>query len=179
MAHIPVNHHLQPVYRAFAGLCGLYVLLFGIVAVVQTRGLDLFERDGLPWVLGLRANRAFAILSIVAGIVLVAGALIGRNIDHWINLVGGLVFLVAGMAMMVLMQTDLNFLGFTMTTCVVSFVIGMVLFTAGLYGKVGSRREQALEERFRHGGSPDPEGHAWTFEGGAKPAHQTEDHRFA
>jgi hypothetical protein len=179
MAHIPVNHHLRPLYRTVAGACGLYVLVFGIVATVRTRNLDLFAQDGLPWVLGLKANRAFAILSIVAGIVLLAGAIIGRNIDHWINLVGGIVFLVAGMAMLVLMQTDLNFLGFTMTTCIVSFIIGMLLFSAALYGKTGSPREQALEERFRHGGSPDHEGHAWNFGGGPKPAHQTEDHRFA
>ena len=42
------------------------------------------------------------------------------------------------MAMMTLLQTDLNLLGFTMATCIVSFVIGLVLLTAGLYGKTGS-----------------------------------------
>ena len=115
----------------------------------------------------------------MAGVVLLAGAVIGRNIDRWINLVGGIVFLVAGMAMMTLMQTDLNVLGFTMATCIVSFVIGLVLFTAGLYGRVGSRRDVAVEEAFRHGRAPDPAVHPWDFEGGPKPAHQTEDHRFA
>jgi hypothetical protein len=100
-------------------------------------------------------------------------------VDQWINLVGGIVFLVAGIAMMTLMQTDLNFLGFTMATCVVSFLIGLVLFTAGLYGRVGSSRDMALEERFRHGGAPDPHHHAYNFEGGPKPTSQTEDHRYA
>jgi hypothetical protein len=38
-----------------------------------------------------------------------------------------------------------------MTTCIVSFVIGMVLLTAGLYGKVGTAREAAAEDVFRHG----------------------------
>jgi hypothetical protein len=179
MAHIPVNHHLQPLYRVLAGACGLYVLVFGVAGFVETRGLDLFAQDGLPWVLWLKANRAFAILSIVAGLVVVVGAVIGRNVDHWINLVGGIVFMVAGMAMMTLMQTDLNFLGFTMSTCIVSFLIGMVLFSAGLYGKTGSSNEAAIEERFRHGGSSDPTEHAWAFHGGPKPTHQTEDHRFA
>ena len=63
-------------------------------------------------------------------------------------------FLVAGFAMMVVMQTDLNVLGFTMATCVVSFIIGLVLFTAGLYGKVASPERAAYEDRFRHGGPP-------------------------
>ena len=71
---------------------------------------------------------------------MLGGAVIGGNVAHWINLIGAVVFLVAGMAMMILLQTDLNFLGFTMATCIVSFVIGLVLFTAGLYGKTGTRR---------------------------------------
>jgi hypothetical protein len=150
MAHFPVNHHLQPFYRTLAGLAGLYVLVFGIVGVVQTRGLPLFAQDGLPAVLGLHTNRAFAILSIVAGVVLLGGAIIGGRLDHGINLVVAFVFLIAGFAMMVLMQTDLNFLGFSIATCIVSFVIGMVLFTAGLYGKVGTDEDVRREEAFRH-----------------------------
>ncbi len=179
MSHIPMNHHLRPLYRVVAALCGLYVLIFGIASVVQTRALDTFAQEGLPTVLGLRANRAFAVLSIVVGLVVVAGAVIGGNLDRWINFYGGLVFLVAGMVMMILMQTSLNLFGFTMATCIVSFIIGMVLFSAGLYGKVGPAHVKAREEQFRHSQRPDPEVHAWDFEGGPKPPHQTEDHRFA
>ncbi|MGE5827603.1 MAG: DUF4383 domain-containing protein, partial [Micromonosporaceae bacterium] len=134
MAHIPVNHHLRPLYRTLALLAGGYVLLFGIVGLIRTGSQPFFARNGLPEVLGIQANRAFAVLSIVAGFVIVLGAVIGRNLDHWINLIGGLVFLAAGMAMMTLLQTDANLLGFTLTTCIVSFLIGLVLFSAGLYG---------------------------------------------
>jgi hypothetical protein len=179
MSHLPINHHLQPLYRTLAGAAGLYVLAFGVIGLLRTSGLDVFAQDGLPTVLGLRANRAFAILSVVVGIVLVVGAVIGRSIDMWINLISSVVFLTAGMAMMALLETDLNFLGFTVTTCIVSFVIGLVLGLAGLYGTVGTAEEDALEERFRHGQSADPEQHAYNFEGGPKPPHQTEDHRFA
>jgi len=164
MSHFPINHHLQPLYRVLAGLCGVYVLIFGIVGLVQTSGLDFFAQDGLPWVLGLRANGAFAVLSIVAGIVVLGAAVIGGNLDRWVNLYAGLVFLVAGMAMMILMQTSLNFLGFTMSTCIVSFVIGLVLFSAAMYGRVGTKREERREERFRHGEGPDPEEHTWQHE---------------
>lgn len=151
MAHIPINHPLRPLYRALAGLAGLYVLLFGIIGFVQTRGLELFARQDLPWVLGLRTNPAFSYLSIVAGIVLLGGALVGGNLDRSINLAGGLVFLVAGMAMMTLLQTDANLLGFSMVNCIVSFIIGVVLLAAGLYGKVGTPDRAQAEEEYRHG----------------------------
>jgi len=179
MSHLPINHHLRPLYRTLAGTAGLYVLTFGIIGLLRTSGLDVFAQDGLPTVLGLRANRAFAILSLVIGAVLIVGAVIGRSIDMWINLIGSVVFLTAGMAMMALLETDLNVLGFTVTTCIVSFVIGLVLGLAGLYGTVGTAEQDALEERFRHGEIADPEEHAYQYEGGPKPPEQAQDHRFA
>ena len=159
MAHFPVNHHLQPVYRALAGLAGVYVLAFGITALVRARDLPWFAQHGLPSALGLHANRAFAVLSIVVGLILFVGAVIGGNLDRWINLVAGIVFLIAGMAMMVLMQTSLDFLGFTMATCIVSFVIGLLLSLAGLYGRVGTADDTEREERLRHGAGPDHQHH--------------------
>jgi hypothetical protein len=163
MAHIPINHPLQPLYRVIAGLIGAYILVFGIVGVVQTRGVPMFEQDNLPYVLGLHANRAFAILSIVAGAVVLIGALIGGKLDERINLYGSVVFFVAGLAMLVLERTELNFLGFTPATSIVSFFIGMALLLAGLYGKVGTRQDIEQEEAFRHGRGPDPQvGHPIT-----------------
>jgi hypothetical protein len=154
MTHLPVNHRFRPVYRALAALSGLYVLVFGIAGVAQTGDYGFFEQHGTPAVLGLHANRAFAILSIVAGAIVVGSAVIGGNVDRWVNLVGGVVFLLSGFVMMVLLRTDLNLLGFTMTTCIVSFVIGLVLFTAGLYGRVATTDRAAYEDRFVHGGPP-------------------------
>jgi hypothetical protein len=152
MSHLPVNHHLRPLYRVLAGACGLYILLFGIVGSSRTASYGIFTQDGLPTVLGLRANFAFALLSIVAGAVIVLGAVLGGNLDRWVNLVAGVVFLVAGMAMMTLLRSPLDFLGFTMATCVVSFLIGLLLLTAGLYGRVGPHHVHEREERFRHSG---------------------------
>ncbi len=157
-SHIPVNHQLRSFWRTVAAACGLYVLIFGIVALTRTGGLGFFAQDGLPVVLGLRSNRAFAILSVVVGALFVVGAVVGRNIGRWINL--------------------LDFLGFEMSTVVVSFLFGLLMFTAGLYGRVGPPNQRHREEQFRHGG-PDPEKHPWQFKGGPKPSHQTEDHRFA
>jgi hypothetical protein len=157
MAHLPINHHLQPLYRTLAGLIGAYIVAFGIAGVIKTGGTALFEQHNLPWVLGLHANRAFAILSIVMGAVLLIGAIIGGNVDQRINMVAAIVFLVAGLTMLVLQQTDLNFLGFSVSTCIVSFVFGLTLLLAGLYGKVGTAEDIRREEAFRHGQGANPD----------------------
>jgi Domain of unknown function (DUF4383) len=172
-SHIPVNHRLRPWYRLLAGLAGVYVLVFGIIGVIRTGGDPVFHRGG-DEVFGLKSNLAFAVLSIIAGVVIVAGAVIGRNIDHYVNLIGGVLFLVAGMLMMALLQTDANFLNFQMATCVVSFVIGVVLFVAGLYGRVGDEATEAHEDDFRLHHGTDPDRHKWAFKGG--PPRPSESH---
>ena len=58
--------------------------------------------------------------------------------------------MVAGVAMMALMQTDANFLNFSMSTVVVSLVFGLLLLTAGLYDKVGTAEDAEAEDAFRH-----------------------------
>jgi hypothetical protein len=148
--HLPINHPLRPLYRALAGLIGVYVLVFGVVGFFRTQGMDVFANKG-EWVLGLTTNPAFSVLSVVNGLILVAAVLIGRNLYHLLSLVAGSVFMAAGLAMLVLLRTDLNFLGFTMTNCIVSFVFGTVVLAAGLYGRVGSVAEVAAEDEFRHG----------------------------
>jgi hypothetical protein len=160
--HLPVNHPLLRFYRLLAGVAGLYVLAFGILGLIETWGTSLFGRED-TWVLGLRTNLAFSLLSVVVGAVVLVGALAGGNADRYINLAGGVIFLLSGMAMMTVLQTDANLLNFTIATCVVSFIIGVVLGTAGLYGKVGSAEERSAEEAFRHGGY-DPKTHAWQKE---------------
>lgn len=180
MIHLPVNHHLRPLYRTLAGLAGMYILAFGIFGLVQTWGTPFFGRQSTS-VLGLRTNLAFSLLSIVVGAIVVVGAFIGRNVDRMINLVGGMVFLLAGMFMMLLLQTNLNLLNFTMATCIASFVIGLVLAVAGLFGKVGGPEDVHAEEAFRHGGY-DPITHVWQGEQQPhRPAdtEEPEHHRFA
>jgi len=149
--HTPINHHLRPLYRVLAGLAGLYVLVFGIAGLIRTHGLATFAQHDLPWVLGLRTNPAFAMLSIGAGALILVGTVLGRNIDYLVNLLASVIFLVTGMAMLVLLRTDANFLGFSMSNCVVSFILGLVTGTAGLYGKVGSSEVESAEEAHRHG----------------------------
>jgi hypothetical protein len=155
--HLPVNHRYHGVYRFLGGLTGLYVLGFGIAGLSASQGYGLFARDHIV-ALGLRTNTAFSILSIVVGAVVVIAAVINNNREHYVNLFGGIAFLTVGILMMTLMETELNLLNFTMATCVVSFIVGLVLLTAGLYTRSGPVEETHEVERFRHR-SPRRNGH--------------------
>lgn len=148
MAHIPVNHPARTLYRTFAGLIGLYILIFGLVGVVRTWGDPLFARNG-DWILGLRTNLAFALISVVFGAVVLIGASRKSNVGHYMMLAAGVVFMLTALIMMALLQTELNFLNFSMSTVIVSMIFGLLTFATGLYDKVGPREDAEAEERFR------------------------------
>lgn len=150
MSHLPVNHHLRPLYRTVAGLTGVWLITFGAVGWSQTQGTEWFAQG--DWsALGLPTNRAFATASLVAGAVVLVAALVGGNLDRFVNLWGGVGFVVAGTVMMTVAHTGLNVLNFSILTSIASYVIGLILLTAGLYGKVGTAEEAAAEEAIRHG----------------------------
>jgi hypothetical protein len=140
MSHIPVNHPLRPLYRALSVLVGAYVLLFGIVGLVRTGSEPAFALQNTA-ALGLRTNFAFSLLSVVTGIAVILAVLIGRNLDRFVNLWGGIAFMVVGVATLAVINTpDLNKLNGSIATVIVSFVIGLVLFAAGLYGRTATSR---------------------------------------
>jgi hypothetical protein len=149
-AHFPINHHLRPFYRLLSGVAGLYMLVFGVVGFVQTSGAPFFTQDQAEWVLGLRANPAFALLSLAAGVVVLGANLVGRNVAHLINQLAGIVLIVVGMAMLALMQTDANVFAFSMVNVIVTFILAGIVGTASLYDRVGTSAAAAAEEEFRH-----------------------------
>jgi hypothetical protein len=154
MAHFPVNHPARPLYRLLSGLVGLYILVFGILGMVTSWGEPLFARDG-AWILGLRTNLAFALVSVLFGTFLLIGASRRRgNLGHYMNLTAGVVFLVTALAMMTVLQTPANFLNFSMSTVIVSMIFGLVLLATGLYDKVGPAAHADEEERFRRNAVP-------------------------
>jgi hypothetical protein len=151
MSHIPVNHPMRPFYRVLAAATGAYVLVFGAVGAVRTAGLPFFDRSE-TYALGLRSNLAFAVVSLLVGLVIVLATFVGRNVDYMVNLWGGVLFMAVGTAMMAVLRTDLNVLNFSIITVVVSYGIGLVLFTAGLYGRSGPAEAARAQELVRHGG---------------------------
>jgi uncharacterized protein YacL len=143
MSHFPVDHPLRGLYRGLAFLIGLAIIAFGVVAYIQTSSYPFFGPDG-ERVLGLTANPGFAVLSVVVGLAITVVTLIGRNLDVAVNIVMGGGFILVGLVMLALLRTPLNFLAFSVTNVVVSFIIGLVLILAGLYGSV-SRRSNAAD----------------------------------
>jgi hypothetical protein len=150
-AHFPINHHLRPLYRLLSAVASLYMLVFGVVGFVQTSGAPFFTRDEAEWVLGLRTNPAFSLLSIVAGVVVLGANLIGRNIAHQINQLAGIVLTVVGMASLALMQTEANVFAFSMVNVIVTFILGGIFGITSLYDRVGTPSAARAEEDNRHG----------------------------
>jgi len=155
MSHIPVNHRLRPLYRALAFLVGLYLLIFGIVGVIQTADQPFFSR-GDTVVLGLKTNLAFSILSIVMGAIVLAANLYGRNVDHFVDMVAGAIFMVVGVFGLIIIRSDLNKLNFSVATCVVSSLLGTALLIVGLYNRTGPMEQARQEEAIRVPGGKHP-----------------------
>ncbi|MFD0972014.1 DUF4383 domain-containing protein [Plantactinospora endophytica] len=155
MAHIPINHPARPVYRVLAGLIGLYIVVFGVFGLVETAGDDFFSR-GSHWVLGLRTNMAFALVSVIFGLVVLFGAVHRGNLGHLMNLTAGVVFLVVGLAMLTVLQTEANILNFSVSTVIVSMLFGLVLLATGLYDKVGPPEHAETEREMRSSSSARP-----------------------
>ncbi|WP_422771871.1 DUF4383 domain-containing protein [Plantactinospora sp. WMMC1484] len=150
MAHIPVNHPARPVYRVLAGLIGLYIVVFGVFGLVETAGEDFFSR-GSHWVLGLRTNMAFALVSVVFGLIVIFGAVHWGNLGHLMNLTAGVVFLVVALVMLTVLQTEANILNFSISTVIVSMLFGLVLLATGLYDKVGPPGPPEIESELQGG----------------------------
>ncbi|GGQ41583.1 hypothetical protein GCM10010166_06410 [Couchioplanes caeruleus subsp. azureus] len=135
MAHIPVNHPLRPLYRALGALTGAYLVLFGIVGIIVTAGDGLFGNGG-DRVLGQGANLFWSIVSLLVGGIVVLGTVIGRNSDVAVDKYFGWALLVVGSYELAVIRTDANFLDFTVSTVVVTYLVGLVLIMASLYSKV-------------------------------------------
>jgi hypothetical protein len=134
-SHLPVNHHMRGFWRVLSTLAGLYILIFGIVGVVQTSGMDTFATEGKR-VLGLTTNPGFSAISIAVGAVIFLASVIGRNIDVVVNLIFGVIFVLAGLFSLAFLRTDLNYFAFSVTNCIVSYLLGGIVGLSSLYGRV-------------------------------------------
>ncbi|MBF9129239.1 DUF4383 domain-containing protein [Plantactinospora sp. S1510] len=148
MSHNPVNHPARPIYRAIGGLTGVYLVLFGVLGIVETSGGEFFAQDD-TLVLGQGTNLGNSVLSIVLGLVILAATLIGRNVDVALNKPLGYALMALGAAALAVLRTDANYLNFSVATSIVVMILGLVLLMAGMYGKVGSDDEARAFEHAR------------------------------
>ncbi|MFD8566196.1 DUF4383 domain-containing protein [Streptomyces sp. NPDC057694] len=134
--HLPVDHRLSMVYRVGAGLMGLLLLVFGILGFIDKIGF--FDTHG-DKVAGLNTNGALSALSVGVGILLFAGMLAGAAIASTLNMTLGILFILSGFVNLALLDTRFNFLAFHMPNVLFSFVVGLLLMTFGMYGRVSGK----------------------------------------
>ncbi|MEU0003532.1 DUF4383 domain-containing protein [Streptomyces sp. NPDC006314] len=133
--HLPVDHRLNRVYRIGAGLIGAFLIVFGILGLIDHIG---FFNTGGDTVTGLNTNGALSVLSICIGLLLLVGMVIGGNFASTLNMVLGVLFLLNGFLFLGLLDTSSNFLAFKIQNVFFSFIVGLLLMTFGMYGRVGS-----------------------------------------
>ena len=147
--HFPVDHPLRGLYRGLAILVGLFQIVFGVVAFIQTRSLSFFDTHG-ERVLGLTANPAFGVASIVFGALVIALVLIRGRVAFVGLLILGAILIVNGTFQLALIRTSLNYFAFSVTNVVVSFIIGLILLAAGLYSTARTGPVARPTEPSRH-----------------------------
>ncbi|MEV4347972.1 DUF4383 domain-containing protein [Actinoplanes sp. NPDC049596] len=150
MAHTPVNHPLRPLYRALGLLVGAYLVVFAIIGFIQTSG-ESFTGDNGERVIGQGTNLLWSIISLVFGAIVLATAVLGRNLDVEAYKYVGWALLVLGSYELATNRTDANFFGFTMSTVVVTYLAGVILILAGLYSKVAAPSKAGAPRQVREG----------------------------
>ncbi|MEU1282189.1 DUF4383 domain-containing protein [Streptomyces sp. NPDC005805] len=133
--HLPVDHRLSRVYRVGAGLMGLVLVVFGILGLIDRIGF--FDTQG-DTVAGLNTNGALSVISICVGLLLFAGMVIGGNVASTLNMVLGVLFIVSGFVNLALLDRSFNPFAFEIQNVVFSFVVGLMLMTFGMYGRVSA-----------------------------------------
>ncbi|MGX1267380.1 DUF4383 domain-containing protein [Streptomyces phaeoluteigriseus] len=133
---LPVDHHLATVYRYGAAFCGLVLLTFAGLGFAE--GLSSFNTSG-DTIAGMTSNVALSVISTVVGLALLVGAAIGGNFASNLNMTVGALFVLSGFAHIFVLDRPANFLDFGMTNVIFSFVMGLIIATFGMYGRVSSR----------------------------------------
>jgi hypothetical protein len=150
MAHNPVNHPLRPLYRVVGFLAGAYLVVFGIVGLIQTSGED-FTGANDKTVLGQGANLLLSIIMLAVGAIVVIATLIGRNLDAAADRYLGWGLLVLGTYGLAFSRTDANLFGQDIHTVIVSYIVGIALITTSLYSKVAPVEQAGAPRQVREG----------------------------
>ncbi|MHC5261397.1 DUF4383 domain-containing protein [Streptomyces sp. UC4497] len=133
---LPVDHRLARVYRYGAGLCGVILLVFGCLGFADQ--LSPFDTDGTQ-IAGMSTNGVLSLISVVVGLVLIGGAVIGGNVASTLNMTVGALFVLSGFFHLFVLDRPANVLDFGMTNVVFSFVMGLLVASFGMYGRVSAK----------------------------------------
>ncbi|MEU3321088.1 MULTISPECIES: DUF4383 domain-containing protein [unclassified Streptomyces] len=130
---LPVDHRLATVYRIGAGLCGVILMVFGALGFADQ--LSFFDTNGSQ-IAGLSSNGLLSLISLLVGAVLITGAALGGNVASTVNMIVGALFLLSGFVHLFILDRSANILDFSMPNVIFSFVMGLLILTFGMYGRV-------------------------------------------
>jgi hypothetical protein len=150
MAHNPVNHPLRPMYRALGFLAGAYLVVFGIVGLIQTSGESFTGNTGVR-VLGQQSNLLWSIVALILGAIVLLVTAVGRNLDTGADKFIGWALLLLGSYELATIRTDASFFGFSIATVVVTYLIGIILITVSFYSKVAPAAQAGAPRQVREG----------------------------
>ena len=150
MAHTPVNHPLRPIYRALSFVAAAYLIVFGIIGIIQTSGESFTGVTGVR-VLGQETNLLWSIIALAVGAIVLATIAMGRNLDTESNKYLGWALLVAGSYELATNRTDANLFGFSMSTVVATYLVGLIFITASLYLKTAPTSQAGAPRQVREG----------------------------
>jgi hypothetical protein len=138
---LPVNHPLRRTYQVIAVGVGVLLVAFGVVGLVVSGDI-----------LRIPASTPFSALCLAVGLVVIGAAVAGGNVAAQVDGHVGALLIALGLACLLVMHnTDTNFLDVSMADVAVLFVAGMLLLAAGFYGEVGDTREEAEQHPERAG----------------------------
>ena len=150
MAHTPVNHPLRPIYRVVGFITGAYLVAFGILGFITTSG-EAFTGPGAR-ALGQGSNMLWSIVALALGALVILGTAVGRNIDVAVDQYLGWGLLVLGSYELAVLRTDdVNIFGFTMSTVIVTYLVGLLLITVSLYSKTAPQSQTGAPRQVRVG----------------------------
>jgi hypothetical protein len=150
MAHNPVNHPLRPLYRALGFVAGAYFVAFGVIGLIQTAGDSFAGHTGVR-VLGQESNMLWSIITLILGAVVVGITAVGRNLDTEGDKFIGWALLVVSAFELATNRTDASLFGFSMSTVIVTMLVGLVLITTSLYSKVAPPSQAGAPRQAREG----------------------------
>ena len=128
------DHRIWHVHQVGSGILGGVLVTFGVLGFVNQ--LSFFSTTGE--VAGIASNGLLSTISVVFGGVLIASALAPRATSSRVATVVGALFVAAGLANLLVLETSANVLGFELPNVIFAVLSGLALLVLGLYGR-GSR----------------------------------------
>jgi hypothetical protein len=127
------SHPIHTLHRVSIGCLGLFLLLFGMLGL--TRHLGFLSSHGAI-VMGLSTNGLLATISVVVGLVLAAASVRGGPTASMVGIVFGIIFLISGLANILVLGSAMNMLAFRLSNVIFSLAVGTVLLFIGAYGRL-------------------------------------------